>query len=617
MSDPAALEPLLIPYPKSLVLTGGSAGLGAFFESTPRREWSPPTDQWALPDESRELARPLPVGLFEAAERSGVLWFETRPGGAESYRLEITADERGRARVRIAAADTVGRGHALNTFMQLRHQYAATQRVPTMVIEDAPAFPKRGVMLDVSRDRVPTMRELERLRSELRWLKINHVQLYTEHTFAYAGHEEVWQGWSPLTPDEVRQLDALYRPGIELAANQNCFGHLASWLRHPQYAPLAETHGEWMFDVWPRSGPFSLCPTDPRSIELVEDLLGQLLPCFSSPLVNIGCDETYDIAYGRSKEEVQRRGRAAVYLEFVRTIADIVRRHGKRPMFWADIALSHPECVRDIPEDMIALAWGYEPDSPFARWCELLTGAGREVWVCPGTSSWRSITGRTEERRGNIDAATAAGVAGGATGVLVCDWGDSGHHQQWPIALHGIAYGAAKAWNPDAPADPRSVSLHVFGDRTLRVGDWLDELGNADAMLRRTCGELSAKGRIRLPNQSALFIDMHKKLHEQTEIGAEADWREVMERIEDAAAKMPSGLSRQIEDELKHTLAVAKFAAARAAWRRQPGGLTEPQRRDLQERLRSIIEEHRRLWLLRSREGGLEHSCGYYRGIEL
>jgi hypothetical protein len=473
-------------------------------------------------------------------------------------------------------------------------------------------------MIDVSRDRVPSTLALRRIAHGFKELKLNHAQLYTEHTFAYEGHEDVWQGWSPVSPIEVRRLgEYCSYQEIELAANQNCFGHLASWLRHPKYAHLAETHGDWIFDVWPRSGPFSLCPTDPKSLDLIEDLLGQLLPCFTSPLVNIGCDETYDIAYGRSKEEVARRGRAAVYMDFVKKIAAVARKHGKRSMFWADIALSHPECVKDIPEDMISLAWGYEADAPFARWCELLRAAKREVWVCPGTSSWRSITGRTTERRANIDAAASAGSSGGATGMLICDWGDTGHHQQWPISMHGIAYGAAKAWNPAAPVSLEAESLHVFGDRTLTVGAWLDELGDVDLPLRQVCGELSAKGRVKLPNQSALFIDILKKLGEQTNVGEVTLWESVRERLEDVARRKPSLPSSQIDDELNHTLAVARFAAARGTGRRRSGGLSDKEKRDLRDQLESIIAEHRRLWLLRSREGGLEHSCSYYRNIEL
>ena len=50
---------------------------------------------------------------------------------------------------------------------------------------------------------------------------------------------------------------------------------------------------------------------------------------------------------------------------------------------------------------------------------------------------------------------------------------------------------------------------------------------------------------------------------------------------------------------------------------RKPGGLTDSEKRNLRDQLEAIITEHRRLWLLRSREGGLDHSCTYYRNIEL
>src|SRR4029079_2166283 len=100
-------------------------------------------------------------------------------------------------------------------------------------------------------------------------LKFNHLELYTEHTFAYRGHEEVWRDWSPMTPAEVRELDTYCSSrGVRLVANQNCFGHLERWFAHPRYAGLAETLGDWVFENeherFHRTGPFSLCPTDPR-----------------------------------------------------------------------------------------------------------------------------------------------------------------------------------------------------------------------------------------------------------------------------------------------------------------------------------------------------------------
>jgi hexosaminidase len=501
-----------------------------------------------------------------------------------------------------------------------------------MVVEDWPSFATRGVMLDVSRDRVPTMQSLRALMGPLAALKINHLQLYTEHTFAYTGHETAWRGWSPLTPDEVRELDECCRAyGIELSANQNCFGHLAKWLNHPKYQHLAETTDDWVFqnetEAFPRSGPFSLCPTDPRSIEFIKDLLRQLLPCFNSPLVNIGCDETFDVGWGRSKQAVAERGRAAVYFDFVRKIAEVVNSHGKRPMFWADIALTHPESIPLIPKDMIGLAWGYEPDAKFGEWCSRLRAAGREAWVCPGTSSWRSITGRTAERRANIRRAAREGAANGATGFLITDWGDSGHHQQWPIALHAIAEAADAAWNADNldNYDPRAASRHVMGDPSQKLGPWLDALGDADSAMRRIGGRMSpGQPPTHLRNSSVLFCDMHmpdrsaKDDDEKLRRGLASLpvdlWDHAAARVHELAAIRPPVAHDLTSAELSHTLDVASFAAVRGLWRRT-GKYSAKDRKELASWLRTILAKHRELWLATSREGGLEDSCGFYQRI--
>src|SRR5689334_2615257 len=63
---------------------------------------------------------------------------------------------------------------------------------------------------------------------------------YLEHTFAYAGHDEVWRDASAYTPEELRALDDFAASvGIELTGQQNCLGHMERWLKHETYRPLA------------------------------------------------------------------------------------------------------------------------------------------------------------------------------------------------------------------------------------------------------------------------------------------------------------------------------------------------------------------------------------------
>ena len=60
-------------------------------------------------------------------------------------------------------------------------------------IVDWPDYPNRGIMFDITRDRVPTMATLYELVDFWASLKLNQLQLYTEHTFAFRGHEVVWK----------------------------------------------------------------------------------------------------------------------------------------------------------------------------------------------------------------------------------------------------------------------------------------------------------------------------------------------------------------------------------------------------------------------------------------
>lgn len=575
MLDLTTSPPLLLPSPTRMTLTGGFVATG----------------------------EPEDVGV-QALELAG----------AEAYHLAITTTG-----IHWAWRSPAGKRHAVATLAQLKIQYG--DKLPCLVINDAPVFAVRGVMLDISRDRVPTMAHLFEIVELLASWKINHLQLYTEHTFAYVGHDEVWRDASPMTAEEIRQLDKYCRArGIELTANQNCFGHLSNWFKHSKYASLGEItpDGTWDFNgLVTRKGGFSLCPSDPRSLALVEDLLGQLLPNFSSPLVNIGCDETFDLGQGRSRYEVSRRGRAAVYAEFVRKICGVTKKLGKRPQFWADIALEHPEALTDLPENLIGLAWGYEPDAAFAKGCDHLRASGRDVWVCPGTSCWRSIFGRTNERRENMLTAARDGASHGASGYLITAWGDLGHRQQWPITLHALAEGAHRAWSGEATYDSRASALHAFGDRELAVGLWLDDLGNADLSLREIGGRPTAEGAATpLRNASALFTDTTKTFGDPW-LAEAPEWESLAHTIagfldlERRGAVVTDSSTPLIRRELIHTLSVAMAAATRAILRRH----SAPSKAELKNcagLFRDVATQHRELWLLRSRPGGLEQSCRHY-----
>jgi hypothetical protein len=544
---------------------------------------------------------------------------------AEGYALEI-----GPGGVQIRAADSNAERYARATLEQVRRQ--AGSALPGLVVRDWPDFAVRGFMLDVSRDRVPTPATLERLVEILDLLRVNQLQLYTEHTFKYRDHERVWRDASPLSPDDVQWLDALCRArGIELVANQNCFGHMGRWLKHDAYRPLAETPDGWHTPDGARREPSVLAPTG-ESLDFVLGLVRELIPNFRSRRINIGCDETWELGRGRSEAECEARGRGRVYLDFVLRILEALHRDGCEVQLWGDVLGQHPELIGSLPrERTVALVWGYEaPTDPASVPPDVLAAmeqlgwpreawagfsgrlgpfgeSGIPFWVCPGTSSWNSLVGRLPNARANLLDAAESGLSRGASGVLITDWGDNGHLQPPSVSLPPLVYGAAVSWclesNRDLDVAAR-LDQHVFDDAAGELGAALEKLGS---VYRET-------GRV-TPNASPLHLALVRSAAsplpgwgEVQRSGIERAL-EALEAASDAVARARPGCSDG--EVVKRELVQAARLARHGAWRlARSQELPCPSTRDLRDDLSEAIDEQFGCWLERSRPGGLQDSLG-------
>ncbi|MDD4890142.1 MAG: glycoside hydrolase family 20 zincin-like fold domain-containing protein [Phycisphaerae bacterium] len=334
--------------------------------------------------------------------------------------------------------------------------------LPACRIVDWPDFKYRGLMLDVSRFRVPTMETLADLVFRLAACKINVLQLYVEHTFRCRRHPEYSDGCSPLTAEELSDLDQLCRSvHIELQANQNSLGHLEHLLRQPEFSHLAERTADMPPLPGPRGNPFpqpwSFRLDREEVYRLLDDIYAEHLAAVRSPLVNLGCDEVWDMGTGRSKEYVARKGKIRAFVDHVKRIAALARRYGKQTMIWDDMVRHNPEVLRMLPKDIIPVFWHYERD-PEPRYEKIWANCGRRHWVAPGCCGWQTIFAQHEKAAKNLRWMTAAGRAGGAEGVLNTEWGDHGNFQTLASSYWSMALGAELSWNVDA-----SFSLPLGG----------------------------------------------------------------------------------------------------------------------------------------------------------
>jgi hypothetical protein len=524
-----------------------------------------------------------------------------RPQG---YRLTVGADG-----VLVQARDAAGVFYAVGTLKQLLSQLDAPA-LPCLEIVDWPDVAARGVMLDVSRDKVPTMETLFDLVDRLAAWRINQFQLYTEHTFAYRHHPVVWAGASPMTAEQIMVLDAYCRQRfVELVPNQNSFGHMKRWLKHEPYAHLAETHDAFRVPWGTMEGPFSLSPAEPGSLKLLRGLYDELLPNFTSRMVNVGCDETFDLGAGKSRALCEERGEGRVYLDFLREIHRDLARRGYTMQFWGDIAIQHPDLLPELPRDAVALAWGYEAEHPFAEHGERFAAAGVPCYVCPGTSSWNSIAGRTKNALANLRNAAESGLAHGAAGYLITDWGDNGHWQHHPISLLGFAMGAAYAWclaaNADLDVAPL-VSRFAFDDLTGAMGRVAHDLGN-----------VYLEPGLVPPNASVLFWILQQQYVDGRDLALEPqDLRHTLDAIDEAVApldraRMARPDAALIEREFRNGARLLRHACRHALWRLEGVGDAAALAADLE----AALAAYEQLWLTRNRPGGLEDSLARFQAL--
>jgi len=510
----------------------------------------------------------------------------------ESYCLLVTPDE-----VVVAGRDAAGLFYGVQTLRQLLQGKGKKLVVPSCEIADRPDFRYRGVMHDVSRRKVPTLETLFGLVELLSSLKMNVLQLYTEHTFTYRRHPKIGANAGAMSPEDVMRLDEFCRRHhVELQPNLQSFGHFADILSVPEYAHLKETEKPW-----------TLSPVEPGSYDLLGDMYDEFLPCFSSTMFNADCDETWDLGEGKSKDLSGKIGLGRVYLGHIERIRELAQSLGKRLMIWGDIVLKHPELIPEVPKDIVMLNWGYGAGHDFAS-TRKFADAGLDVMVCPGTNGWVSIFPRVEVACVNIRRFAEEGKACGALGVLNTDWGDDGHANLLGHSFHGFAYGAEQSWSQgevDEEDFDARFSWAVFRDAKGAMGraaralgmtnDAFAPLGYGSSPFRLYWEPFPGGERLAQPDERALRA-------------CEKYARQAMKLAKACKGKLPG--HELTVDEFLLAARQSLYACKKVRAARSPAKKVV---KELSTEWDEMRAEFERLWLARSRPSEIRYRLGRYK----
>lgn len=397
------------------------------------------------------------------------------------YRLAIAEKS-----IVITGGSSEGLLYGVQTLRQVIENHGAV--LPCLIIEDYPEIPNRGFYHDVTRGRIPTLATLKAMADKMSYYKLNQLQLYVEHSFLFRDFSEVWRDDTPLTAEEIIELDSYCQSlNIELVPSIASFGHLYKVLKTKTYSHLCELENsdKEEFSFVNRMLHHTVDVTNEESFAMIKRMLHEYLPLFSSKQFNICSDETFDLGKGKSKKLADEVGTNRIYVDFLKKLCEFIKSQGKSPMFWGDIIIEQPELIHELPKDVVCLNWNYDTEVTDSN-VKKLYDTGVTQYICPGVHGWNHLINRLEYAYINISSMCNFAHQYKAAGVLNTDWGDYGHICHAEFSTTGMIYGAAFSWNSNLlPFEEmnKQISMLEYQDNTETFLTIIHEISSQDESL--------------------------------------------------------------------------------------------------------------------------------------
>jgi hypothetical protein len=261
--------------------------------------------------------------------------------------------------------------------------------------------------------------------------------------------------------------------------------------------------------------------------------------------------------------------------------------------------------------------------------------------VCPGTNSWTSITGRTDNMLATIEVATTNGAKYDAKGMLLTDWGDMGHWQYLPVSYAGYTAGAALSWNTKSAKElplNKFLNSYVFMDENSIMGDLVLNMGRYNkfeevplfnmtttmlslqfglrdkimisAIFERVINGINELMKDLAPEMTAIFKERYDNRHSFDYQGLQKFINSQEALLK--SAKIKTADSLLIRDEYMNSIRLIRLGAGLQSYVHFRTNLSrddeKSQLKMLRKTGREYLDENRRLWLVRNKPGGLDNS---------
>jgi hexosaminidase len=275
----------------------------------------------------------------------------------ESYQLFSDAKQ-----VKIVANTDLGAIRGLETLQQLLSVDDAGYYFPGVEISDAPRFPWRGLLLDITLHWMP-MEVVKRTLDGMAAVKMNvlHLHLTEDQMFGIESkvfpllHEAGAEG-NYYTQEDIKEVIAYAdQRGIRVVPEFDVPGHCTSWLR--AYPELASVKRDYELQRYFGVFDPALDVTKDYTYEFLDKLFTEMSQLFPDEYFHIGGDENTGKDWDRNpdiKAYMQKKGMKTyreLETEFIQRLLPVLKKNGKKMMGWDEILRP------GVPHDIMIQSW--------------------------------------------------------------------------------------------------------------------------------------------------------------------------------------------------------------------------------------------------------------------
>jgi hexosaminidase len=278
-------------------------------------------------------------------------------GEDESYRLEVTPTGG-----TLTAPNPLGALHGLQTFLQLVHATPQGFAVDTVMIDDRPRFPWRGLMLDAGRHFMPldTVRQtidgMEAVKLNVFHWHLSENQGFRVESTAYPLLQEKGSDGLYYTQDEIRGVIAYARDrGIRVVPEFDMPGHATAWF--VGYPDLASGEGPYQIErQWGVFDP-AMDPTRESTYEFLDRFIAEMTALFPDAYFHIGGDECNGKEWDANPRIQQYmrdhkiKDNAALQAYFTERVQKLVTKRDKITVGWDEVLQPN------TPKDVVIQSW--------------------------------------------------------------------------------------------------------------------------------------------------------------------------------------------------------------------------------------------------------------------